>query len=116
MPHHSIPADRTGPFACNGYAFGSYLVTNAVATIGDDFGFTADQLAQAKRAVLSAHGGNAHYRYDSAAGDPSGTDGHMLDQGTANTPQVIVGNANIQNLRFFRDDTTDAKVSITLEK
>lgn len=115
MPHSSYGAPNNPAASPTVVAFGSATVSSSAKAIThDDFGFTAAQLAESKRAVISCHGDAMHYRYD--GGNPTATVGHMSDDATMNAPQVIVGNTNINNLIFIREDTTDVVVSITLEK
>lgn len=78
----------------------------------EDFGFSAAELAAATRAVLSVHDASVHYTY-AADVDPTPTKGHMLQD--LFDPQVIWGNRNVNNLKFIREASTDAVVTVTLE-
>tara|TARA_R110002167_G_scaffold175102_2_gene374273 strand:- start:515 stop:850 length:336 start_codon:yes stop_codon:yes gene_type:complete len=85
--------------------------TVAVLLTGVGFGFTANELATATRAVMSCHSADAHYRYD--GGVPTSTVGHHINEG--NRPQVVYGHGNINALQFIREGSQDTSVTITLE-
>lgn len=109
MPHTGISSSPRP------VAFGSATVSNAAKAIShEDFGFSAAQLAEANRAVISAHAQPIHFRYDGGA--PTATIGHHADDSTENAPRVVLGNANVQALQFIREGGTDSVVSVTLEK
>jgi len=86
------------------------ISTTAKAISHADFSWTAGVLAAADKAVISARTGGVMYRYDNA--DPSVTVGHLI---AANGSVTIVGNLNIQALRFIREAGTDATLTITIE-
>jgi hypothetical protein len=73
--------------------------------------WTSGDLAAAWRATVTARTGGVMFTYDGST-DPSATLGHLLPKdGTV----VIEGNANVQALRFIREASTDASVTVTLE-
>lgn len=91
---------------------GSATVTNVAKAIDHaDFGFSAEQLAAATRAVFSVHSGNAHYCYCGTT--PTVDTGHMLQQ--LFPPQVVMGNPHVNNLAWIREGAVDCIVYVTLE-
>lgn len=94
------------------YAIGSATISNSAKAISHaDFGFTADQLAAADRAVVTAHTQPVVATWEGT--DPTNTLGHVL--GTTHPPLVIKGR-NIAKLKFIRQGGSDGAVTITLEK
>lgn len=85
--------------------------TTAVPITDAGFGFTANELATATRAVISSHSASAHMRWDGGA--PTATVGHHL--GEATRPQVVWGKATIGNLQFIREGSQNVQVTVTLE-
>ncbi len=91
--------------------FGSATVDDSVKSMAD-FGFTDAQLSQFTRAVVTARTAGVMIRYDDAAENPSATVGHLLP---INGTMTVDGYESISNLRFIRDASTNATVSITLD-
>jgi len=113
MPHKGLADSfqtRINPLVV---AFGSATIsTTAKAISHADFGFSATELATARRAVISCHNGGVHFRYDGGA--PTGDVGHMLAENAA--PEVVIGTDNLGNLQFIKDTGgNDAVLSCTLE-
>lgn len=107
MPHRSVDVSRKfTPFA-----FGSDTVSDAAVDMGD-FGFSAGQLAEASRAVISANVNAVNFRYDGSP--PTAALGfHLADGKNA----IVQGSANIAALEFIKETAgTDAVISIILEK
>ena len=95
-----------------GYASGSATISNAAKGIDHvDFGFTAEELAQAERARFSA--GDDSVRYTKDGTTPTDTIGHPVVQDAQ--PTVISGNRDVIRLDFIRI-TTDAVLYVELEK
>lgn len=86
----------------------SVAVSSSVKDM-DDFSFSAEDVAKAASAIMTAH--TAAVVYTWSGEDPTATHGHVLP---ANATVTIQGNANIQALRVIRQ-SSDATVTITLE-
>lgn len=96
--------------APRGYQTKSAAVSNTAKGIDHaDFGFTADELAAASQAVVTAHTAAVVFAYSGET--PTATHGHVLP---ANGTVTIEGHANVQALELIRQ-SSDATVSITLE-
>lgn len=72
--------------------------------------FTAAQVLDAARAVITVRTNQINIRYDGTA--PTVAIGHLYIAGDV---FEIVGNENIQLLQLIRNGATDADVTITLE-
>lgn len=95
-------------------AFGSAVVSTVPKMLATDFGFSDENLTEAKRAVISTHGGRCHVRWD--GGSPTPTEGIMLF-GDTSRPMIISGQCNVILLQFIREMIgPDAIVSIMIEK
>lgn len=93
------------------YAFGTRAISTTVIPLASVTGLSADLVKQADRARITVATDAIRYRYD--GGDPSATVGHYLP---ANGETVIEGQENIARLRFIRAGSSDATLSVTLEK
>jgi hypothetical protein len=94
------------------YRARSATIGSSAIQISDvSFGWQAGELAAAEVAILTARGAGVMYLYDGTA--PSATLGHLLAQ---NGTVEVVGNANIQALRFIREGASDATMTVTLKK
>lgn len=89
----------------------SATISNAAKAISHaDFAWTAGDLVQADRAILTARTAGVMYTYDGT--DPTTTLGHLLPRdGTVE----ILGTANVQALKFIREAGADATLTVTLE-
>lgn len=87
-------------------------ISNAAKAISHaDFGWTAGSLAKADYAMISAVSADVMFTYDGT--DPTATLGHPL---VADQIIRIEGNPHIQALKFIRKGSSDATMTITLEK
>lgn len=94
------------------FAVGAATVSNAAKAISHaDFGFSADELAAADRAVISVNAEDVYATWDGT--DPTTSLGHYLAD--THAPFLVLGR-NVANLKFIRAGSNDATVSITLEK
>lgn len=94
------------------YATGSYTISNSTVGIyNTNFGFSTAQTTAAQVAVLSAYDYQVIFTYDGT--DPAAKTGLPLP---ANNTVKVYGAPNIQNLIFIRGESTDAVLSIILEK
>lgn len=75
-----------------------------------DFDFSAEELQKAVKATVSARTAGVMYTFDGTT--PTAVIGHLLAQ---NGTTTVFGNANIKNLKFIREASTDADVTVTLE-
>lgn len=94
------------------FAQGRYDLEGFIAITAIGFGFSAEDLAAAQRARISARFGDAVFGYFNPGG--AFTDAyHPLPKGTC---VIIDGNANIQALAFdLETGATACTVGITLE-
>ena len=76
-----------------------------------DVGFSAAELNQAERAVITITGDAMRWTHDGTA--PTAALGAYLAANSS--PLVISGNANVRRLRFIRV-TTDVALLVILEK
>lgn len=97
------------------FAMASATVSTTVLTLADDFGFTPEQLARAKRAFITSTKAAVRYMYDGTA--PTDELGHLLPQ-DASPPLDVMGTENIAAMQFVLDSgaATDSIVLITLEE
>lgn len=84
-------------------------VSNSVVGISS-WSFDATILGKAVRAVISARTAGVMVSWDGT--DPTSTLGHPVMQ---NLSISVLGNENIQALKFLREAAADADVTITLE-
>lgn len=96
------------------YASRTAAVSSASKPIThEDFGFTANDLLIARRAVITVRTAGVMFQYGPTPGVTlSATVGHHLP---INSTVAVNGNENINRLRFLRDASTDAAMTITLE-
>lgn len=97
------------------YSTKSATVSNTVKAISHaSFSWGTTDLAQAQRAFITATAQDIRYRWDDT--DPSAANSHVIVKDALRIE--IVGNKNIQSLKFIRDTGAagDATIEITLEK
>ena len=93
------------------YASKTITVSNTALTM-TTMGFTASQLSQAKRALITVStAAGVRMTYDGTT--PTAALGHLLIGTVASI--YIEGNLNIRNLQFIRATGADSEVAITLE-
>ncbi|MBD3675588.1 MAG: hypothetical protein HUJ26_18915 [Planctomycetaceae bacterium] len=111
MPHRNLEMNYTPPTVV---AFKSGAISSTAIGL-TDLGFTAEEIAEAERAIISTHATEVHMRWD--GGNPTGTTGIMLDEGSGAAFAVIVGSENLQNLKFIKESGgADGTLSVMLEK
>lgn len=89
----------------------STISNSAVAISAAGWSWTAGDLAAADFAMITAHAQPVVITWDGTT--PTSTTGLYL--GAGNTV-AITGNANVQAVQLIRQGSSDATVSITLEK
>jgi len=90
-------------------AFDQHTISNTALALVD-LDFTAAQVLQTSRVIVSVRSGQVNIRYDGTA--PTVAIGHTFFTGDI---FEIVSNADIQNLQLIRNGATDAVVDVTLE-
>lgn len=85
------------------------VVSTAVLGISS-WGFSAANLASAVRAIISARTAGVMVSWDGT--NPTAVIGHPVMQDLSIS---VLGNENIQALKFIREAAADADVTITLE-
>ncbi len=113
MPHSSygIPANsKAAPAVLDQ---GLVAVSSTAVLIADVTGLSAENIALADRAVITAITQPLRYTYDGTV--PTIVNGHQLNI-TADKPTVIKGKISVGNLKFIRQTGTDGVVLITLER
>jgi hypothetical protein len=94
------------------YTTGSHTISNSTVGISNtNFGFSTAGIAAAQVAVLSAYDYQVVVTYDGS--DPAAKQGLPLP---ANNTIKVLGQPNIANLIFIRGESTDAVLSVILEK
>ena len=97
-------------FETKAYAMKDATISNTALTM-TGIGFTAAQLARARRALITVDVNNVRITYDGTT--PTASLGHAVSNNLASF--YLEGNANIQNLQLIRGSGTDGEVTITLE-
>lgn len=85
-------------------------VSSTAVAITAFTGYDVTVIKTASRAIITARTGGVMYTYDGTT--PTTTVGHYLG---ANQNVALEGVGNIRALKFIREASTDAAVSITLE-
>lgn len=95
------------------YATGSYTIgASTVGIFNTNFGFSTAQTTAAQVAVISVYDFAIAVTYDGET-DPAAKVGVPVAVGST---LKIIGAPNIQNLVFIRAQSTDAVISVILEK
>ncbi|OQA15573.1 MAG: hypothetical protein BWY63_02902 [Chloroflexi bacterium ADurb.Bin360] len=98
----------------NAGSSGVTVTSGAVVSLANDFGFTATQLVNAERALITATKAAVRYRYDGVA--PTTEVGHLLPMDAA-PPLEVLGNVNLKAMQFILDAgaAVESIVLVTLE-
>jgi hypothetical protein len=97
----------TEAFACKGATISS----TAKAITHSDFAWGANDSALAVRVFITARGAGVMCTWSGDA--PTANLGHFIPE---NGTIEVLGNRNIQRLKFIREDATDAELTITMER
>lgn len=90
---------------------GKTISTAAVAISHASWSWGAADLSTAERAIIAANAEGVILSWDGT--DPTATLGLPLAAGES---VAIVGNVNIQNLKFIRSGGSDATITVILER
>lgn len=86
-------------------------ISSSVVAVTALTGYSSSLVGRAVRATITARTGGVMFTYDGTT--PTATKGHILE---ANKNVVVAGSDNISRLKFLREASTDAELTVTIEE